>query len=79
MASPQERICRALCKADGHPENIMFEGKPMWHSYRGTASAAFEALALEPLLGIVREVAESADPGFRERAQNAMAAFEGGR
>lgn len=28
-----ERIARALCRLDGHPENIAFEGRPMWQSY----------------------------------------------
>jgi len=45
-----ERAARALCKFDGHAENIRFEGAPMWQSYvprvralldsvRGTAPA----------------------------------------
>ena len=28
-----ELVARALCRLDGHPENIMFEGKPMWQSF----------------------------------------------
>ncbi|GAA0317885.1 hypothetical protein GCM10009087_30330 [Sphingomonas oligophenolica] len=28
-----ERAARALCKFDGHAENIRFEGGPMWQSY----------------------------------------------
>lgn len=28
-----ERAARALCKFDGHAENIRFEGAPMWRSY----------------------------------------------
>ncbi|HKY82611.1 MAG TPA: hypothetical protein VJM09_14185 [Sphingobium sp.] len=28
-----ERAARALCKAEGNPENTTFEGKPMWRSY----------------------------------------------
>lgn len=45
-----EQAARALCKFDGHAENIRFEGAPMWRSYvpqvrallnsvRGTAPA----------------------------------------
>ena len=30
---PRERAARALCNLDGHPPDIMFEGKPMWVSY----------------------------------------------
>jgi hypothetical protein len=25
-----EAAARALCRLDGHPENIRFEGNPMW-------------------------------------------------
>lgn len=28
-----QRAARALCKFDGHAENIRFEGAPMWRSY----------------------------------------------
>lgn len=42
--SPLERVARALCSADGHPENIQFEGKPMWESYLPNARVAIEAL-----------------------------------
>lgn len=31
--SPRERAARALCAKAGNPENIKFEGKPMWMSY----------------------------------------------
>ena len=58
MASPEERICRAGRRRDGHPESITFEGAPMWQSYKDAAGAVLIALALEPLLAIVREVGE---------------------
>jgi hypothetical protein len=32
---------------DGHPENIVFRGKPMWHSYLPQVDAVLEA-ALTP-------------------------------
>ena len=38
-----EAAARALCRVDGHPENIRFEGKPMWQSYLRAAKAAIEA------------------------------------
>lgn len=31
--TPIERAARALCSLEGNPENIKFEGKPMWQSY----------------------------------------------
>lgn len=39
-----ERIARALCSHDGHPENIKFEGEPMWRSYLPAARAALMAI-----------------------------------
>jgi len=44
-----EAAARALCRHDGHAENIKFEGKPMWQSYLPEAKAAVEA-ALPHLL-----------------------------
>lgn len=41
---PRERAARALCRFDGHPEDIMFEGKPMWMSYLAQADAVLEAV-----------------------------------
>jgi len=38
-----EAAARALCRLDGHPENIRFEGNPMWQSYLPAAKAAIEA------------------------------------
>lgn len=38
-----EAAARALCRHDGHPENITFEGKPMWQSYLPEAKVAVEA------------------------------------
>lgn len=40
----REIVARALCRFDGHPENTMFEGKPMWMSYLGQADAVLAAL-----------------------------------
>lgn len=45
MAKPAlERICRALCRLDGHPENIQFEGRPMWQSYLPNARVVLQEL-----------------------------------
>jgi hypothetical protein len=82
MPSPQERVCRALCRLDGHPENIAFEGAPMWQSYRDAAAVAVDALGLEPLLAIVRELAEpltqtAPKGGIQDRARGVLARYEG--
>lgn len=34
---PVERICGAMCRYHGIPENAAFEGRPLWESYRGQA------------------------------------------
>ncbi|WP_156681050.1 hypothetical protein [Sphingomonas profundi] len=39
-----ERAARALCKFDGHAENIRFEGAPMWQSYVPQARALLDAI-----------------------------------
>jgi hypothetical protein len=80
MPSPEERICRALCSADNNPENITFEGKPMWQSYLDAARAALRGAEVDPLLDIVREVAGGAfGAGSQRRASQALADYENGR
>lgn len=41
--SARERAARALCRVDGHPENIQFEGQPMWRSYLPQVDTVLEA------------------------------------
>jgi len=41
MPSPEERICRASCRADGHRENIRFEVSRLWTSYRECRGGRF--------------------------------------
>lgn len=41
---PLERAARALCTLDGHPENIRFEGAPMWQSYMPQVRAVVSAI-----------------------------------
>jgi len=43
MDKALEAAARALCRYDGHPENIKFEGKPMWRSYLPPAAEALMA------------------------------------
>ncbi len=38
-----DAAAQALCRLDGHAENIKFEGKPMWQSYLPEARAAIGA------------------------------------
>lgn len=42
--TPIERAARALCKMDGNPENIKFQGNPMWQSYVPQAISVVDAL-----------------------------------
>jgi hypothetical protein len=76
---PRNAFAGSFAKADGHPENITFEGRPMWQSYRDTAATALKALALTPVLDVVREVAESPDgpwsPARRLRGMFSTAPF----
>ena len=55
--TPIERAARALCKLEGHPENINFESKPMWQSYLRQAMAVADALQ-EPSRMMVEAGAE---------------------
>jgi hypothetical protein len=41
---PRERAARALCSLHGNPENMMFQGKPMWMSYLPDVDAVLEAV-----------------------------------
>lgn len=45
--SLREKAARALCRFEGHPENISFEGKPMWQSYLPQVDVVLEAV-LDP-------------------------------
>lgn len=40
----RELAARALCRHDGHEENVAFEGRPMWESYLPAADAVLEAI-----------------------------------
>lgn len=44
-----EKAARALCRFDGHPEDILMNGRPMWMSYLAKATlyaAVIGAIAL---------------------------------
>ena len=44
MSEMVERVARALCRLDGHPENATMDGKPLWQDYEPEARAAIEAM-----------------------------------
>lgn len=44
LKPPLERMARAMCRHDGLPENITFEGRPMWEHFLPRARAALAAL-----------------------------------
>ncbi|WP_141740474.1 hypothetical protein [Bosea sp. BIWAKO-01] len=46
---PREAAARALCRREGRPENITFEGKPMWQSYLDVVDTVLEAIKPEPV------------------------------
>jgi hypothetical protein len=53
--SARELAARALCRFDGHPEDIKFEGLLMWESYLPQADAVLEAMGLKSATGGVLE------------------------
>lgn len=67
-----ERVARALCRHDGHPENATMDGKPLWQDYLPEARVAIEAMR-EPtedmLLDIIYMTKRSLDdiPAERDR------------
>lgn len=72
MKPTLERAARALCRHEGHPENIQFEGRPMWESYLPQARAVLEAIT-EPDMAMVSAAADKAKQiggrGFRRDIQ----------
>jgi hypothetical protein len=44
MKSPLERVARAICSAQGLPENTKFEGRPMWESFLPNARGVLQAI-----------------------------------
>ncbi|UAK25679.1 hypothetical protein [Sphingomonas nostoxanthinifaciens] len=55
-----ERVARALCRHDGHGENIRMDGRPMWVSYVPEARAEVAAMC-EPTKGMRLAAAEKLD------------------
>jgi len=81
MPEPRERIARALSRLQGHPSDIRFEGKPMWHSFLPEADAALAAADIDPLIALLRQIeAHAAVPGaLRDQAAAVLREYAAGR
>jgi hypothetical protein len=44
----RELAARALCRFNDLPENIQYEGKPMWMSYLDEVDVVLKAIAWKP-------------------------------
>jgi len=81
MPEPRERIARALSRLQGHPSDIRFEGKPMWHSFLPEADAALAAADIDPLIALLRQIeAHAAVPeALRDQAAAVLREYAAGR
>ena len=77
---PRERIARALCRLDGHPENITMDGEPMWRSYDDEAIEVLAAMQVGPLLELLSALAndDGLPNGLREQCRLVVEEFNGG-
>lgn len=80
MAEPLERVARALCRADGHPEDIKFEGKPMWMSYTEEATTVLAGLKADVIVEALAQViaGDGVPEPMREKAQHALRSYRTG-
>jgi len=76
-----ERVARALCRLQGHPCDIRFEGKSMWQSFLPEADAALAAADIDPLIALLRQIeAHAAVPGaLRDQAAAVLREYAAGR
>lgn len=74
-----ERICRALCQANGKSTDTIIGGKPVWESYRREARAAMDAAGIAELLDEIRYLAsvEDVPPRIRDELAAVLLRFEG--
>ena len=81
MREPLERVARALCSADGHPEDIRFEGRPMWASYVGEAELVLRGLNADVIVQALACVIEDGQvpEEMREKAGAALTQYRTGR
>jgi hypothetical protein len=54
VKSPRERAARAFCRYMGNPENITYQGRPMWMSYLDEVDVVLEAALDEAAWQAVR-------------------------
>lgn len=47
LTDPRETAARALCDYEGVPEDVLFEGKPMWMSYLEQVDVVLKAIGWE--------------------------------
>ena len=75
-----ERMARAICQAHGNPVATIFEGKPMWHSYRREAKAALDGSGVEQLVETVRQVSKAHElpSKVRKELADVLYSFEHG-
>ena len=45
---PREKAARALCRLANQPEDITFQGKPMWQAYLDEVDAVIKAIGWKP-------------------------------
>ena len=48
QVDPRENAARALCRFRGVPEDVLFQGKPMWKSYLEEVDVVLSAAATVP-------------------------------
>lgn len=44
----REKAARALCRLANQPEDITFQGKPMWQAYLDEVDAVIKAIGWKP-------------------------------
>ncbi|MHA6731779.1 hypothetical protein [Devosia sp. A369] len=71
----RELAARALCEFEGVPEDILFDGKPMWMSYIEDVDAMLGAIEWEP--GAVKTQPARKPKPARELAARAMCRLDG--
>lgn len=47
VRSPRERAARALCEMQGHPPDIVMDGRPMWQSFLPEVDTVLKAALSE--------------------------------
>lgn len=81
MKEPLERVARALCRADGNPEDTKFENGRMWQSYVEEATVVMEGLnpdvIVEALVAVIGHPGVPED--MRGTAEKALTVYRTGK